>query len=215
MKGNRRSPSRGAKIGIALAALALVALFGTIALLMIRQPTAPCPLCAAVDAGDPVAVKAALDAGTALDDRAWQAAILAVSNAPGSQPAIEIARLLVEAGADPNAGWSMPMPARRSAMSGRGGQLRASVVLAMTDDTPVLVDALIAHGLDIGGPPAGEALVAAAGVAHLTVVERLLRAGVSPNYASQDAGLMPLAAAIQTRHLGVIAAIENAGGREW
>jgi hypothetical protein len=38
---------------------------------------------------------------------------------------------------------------------------------------------------------------------------------VQPNYPSQDDGLMPRAAAIQTRRLGVVAAVENAGGREW
>jgi hypothetical protein len=215
MTAASQSPPRGVTIGIAVAALALVALFGAIAFVVIRQQTTPCPLCDAVDTGDPAAVKAALDGRTAIDNRAWQIAILAVANAPGSQPSMEIARLLVEAGADPNAWWSMPMPARRSAVSGRGGQLRASVVLAMTADTPVLVDALIARGLDVSGPPGGEALVAAAGIAHLAVVERLLSAGVPPNYQSHDDGLMPLAAAIQTRHLGVIAAIESAGGREW
>jgi hypothetical protein len=203
----------GVGLAVALGVMGLV-VYGVMS--QSRAANEPCPLCDAVATKDPEQVEAALASDATVSPRAWRDAIDNLQGFVDARgPEVEIARMLAEHGGDPNVWWSTGSRASRSAISSAGGQTWAAAVLAMAADRPELVDALIAHGLEVSGRPGGEALVGAAAAGHARVVARLLKAGVPPNYKSTAEGVTPLALAIQTGNIEVIAAIEQAGGREW
>ncbi len=216
MSEHRGGPPVGVKIGIAIFATVVLGVFALIVFAVIRRATSECALCDAVATNDPAQVRTALDNGAPIDDRAWQVAVIDVSNTNGGAAEMAIARLLVERGADPNAFWVMGgTRASRSAVQSAGSKMWASGVLAQASATPDLVDTMVAHGLDVKGSAAAEALIAATILERTPVVVSLLRAGVPANRTDGERGPSALAYAIQTRNLALIEAIEASGGREW
>lgn len=216
MSVGRERPPIGVKIGIAVFATVVLGLFALIVFAVVRRHTTDCALCDAVATNDPAQVRTALDSGAPLDDRGWQAAVISLSNSNGGAAEIAIARLLVERGADPNAFWFMGgSRASRSAVEGAASKMWASAVLAQASAAPDLVDTMVAHGLDVNGSAAAEALIAAAVLERTPAVVSLLRAGVPANRTDGERGPSALAYAIQTRNLELIRAIEAGGGREW
>jgi ankyrin repeat protein len=210
-----RAPT-AVKFGIAVFATLLLGLFALIVFSVGRRANSPCPLCDAVDTNDPAQVRTALEDGAPIDDRAWQIAVINLSNSNGGVPEIAIARLLVERGADPNASWSVGgSTSTRSTVQRGASKTWASTVLAQASAEPSLVDAMLAHGLEVRGVAAAEALIAAAVLERTAVVLSLLRAGVPPNRQDGEGGPSALAYAIQTRNLELIGALEAGGGREW
>lgn len=209
-------PPRAVLIGIGVFAVLALGLCAVIVFAALRRAASDCPLCDAVDTNDPARVRAALVDGAPIDDRAWQVAVLNLSNSNGGASQIAIVRLLMEAGADPNANWSMGgSMSTRSTVQRASSTMWASAVLAQATATPDLVDVMLSHGLDVGGPAAAEALIGAVVMQRTAVVDRLLRAGVPPNGPSDSGAPSALAHAIQTRDRALIATIEAAGGREW
>lgn len=188
------------------ALLVPLALLGLVAYVILSTEDAPpCALCQAVERQDPEGVSSGLAAGAAVDDRAWHAALQQLPT--GSDSAKAIVRLLATNGANPNYTW-------RFSRSTPEGDWAAAIVAERTDDL-ALIDALIAHGLDVKGQAGAEALVAAAAGAREGVVQRLLAAGVPADARGRWPQRSALAEAIQTRHAGTIAALEAAGATEW
>lgn len=212
---NQRAPT-GVKIGIAVFATVVLGLFALIAFSVARRATSDCELCDAVETNDPAQVRTALENQVPIDDRAWQVAVISLSNSNGGTAETAIARLLVERGADPNAFWVMGgTRASRSAVQTAGSKMWASAVLAQASAAPDLVDTMVAHGLDVKGPAGAQALIAAAILERTAAVASLLRAGVPANSSDGEPGPSALAYAIQTRNLELIRVIEASGGREW
>ena len=202
---------------------------GWVALQFTKTPDA-CPLCEAVDSGDVARVRAGIDAGGAVTIAAWHDALEGLQ---GAGPTLEIVALLLDHGADPNEFWT---PSRSYTVGGTTASARfgdttlasgdvtrpsrrrvfAAQVVAERSGDLALINRFLDHGLDVHGPGAGEALMAAARGGHLEMVRRLLGAGVPVNYvASQPPRRTALAEAIQMRDLPLIGVLEGKGAREW
>lgn len=173
-------------------------------------PAEPCPLCDAVAARDVARVEGVLQAGAAADRVSWELAVTALAN--GDAEGARLVSLLARHGADPNHTIAAVSDARRGAPARSGSTAVAGIIAGNTRDVSIL-DALIANGLAVTGPPGAEALIAAAAARHDGGVTRLLAAGVPVNAVVDRQ--TALAAAIQTRHLPTIAVLEAAGGLEW
>ncbi len=207
---------------------------GWVAFRLMQAPE-PCPLCDAVASGTVTQVQAALDQGATTTPAAWRAAL---ESARGSTerdtPARAIVALLLDHGADPDDFWtpsgasSSRPPDESSLRLGNttftgGGSTRpsrrrvfAAEVAALRSADPALIDRFLAKGLEVQGRGAGEPLVSAARVRHLAILQRLLEAGVPPNYVANEAPRRTaLAEAIQTLDVALIAALEAKGAREW
>lgn len=174
------------------------------------QPAQPCVLCDAVESKDVTRVQEVLRGGATVDRVSWELAVTSLGN--GDAEGEPLVRLLAAAGATPNHRISAAGSARRGAMNPSGSTAVAAIISLNSDDVSI-IDALLAHGLDVKGATGAEALAAGAAVGHTGVVERLLAAGAPVN--TKVEGQTALALAIQSRHLPTIAALEKAGGLEW
>lgn len=228
---------RARKVAIWATLIVLVPVLGALGWVAFRlmQAPEPCPLCDAVASRDVAQVQAAVGQGGKTTPAAWQAALEAArGSTERDTPALAIVALLLDHGADPNDFWtpsgsSSSRPADETSLRlgnttfTSGGSTRpsrrrlfAAEVAALRSADPALIDRFLAKGLDVQGRGAGEALVSATRVRHLAIVQRLLDAGVPPNYVTNEVPRRTaLAEAIQTLDVALIAALDAKGAREW
>jgi hypothetical protein len=121
--------------------------------------------------------------------------------------AIEVARLVFGAGADPNDSW-LEYP-------GEGSPVRHYLVERAIGEDASLVDVVIHAGLDMKSPGVGEALVAASARGWTETVRLLVAKGADVNHAQRGSRRTPLSEAVHLRRLAVIEILERAGAREW
>jgi len=183
----------------------------------------PCRLCDAVEARDLAAVRALLAQGEAVTARVLETAAdpnrVVARTPPGGPEAIdrEIVDLLLENG-DPNARWMLAGSRLRSGSSS-GSQKAVYLAEALMElwGDRAMVERLLARGLDVRGTPGGQALRQAVISRRPDAVRALLAAGAPVNHVGVNVldRTTPLAEAIQTRDLALIALLESAGAVEW
>lgn len=182
----------------------------------------PCALCDAIEARDAAAVRAQLGAGAAVTSReielAADPARVVVRTGGGPQAADrEVVELLVER-VDPNVSWKVVSGGLRGSSSTGSQKTRylAEALMELWGDRAIL-DRLVARGLDVRGVPGGQALRQAVISGRVDAVRALVAAGAPVNHVGINLveRTTPLAEAIQTRDLALIALLEQAGAVEW
>jgi len=181
----------------------------------------PCRLCDAVEARDASAVRTLLEEGEPVTAVVLEVATdpgLVMTRLKGDRPEPrdrEIVEMLLDRG-DPHARWVVSSYGRRSTSATRVTRFAASSVMELWGDR-AMVDLLRRRGLDVNGQAAGEALRHAVANRRHEAVRALIDAGVAVNFVGINVlqRTTPLAEAIQTRDLDVIAMLEAAGAVEW
>lgn len=202
-------------------AVAAVLVLATLSLAGCEAPP-PCRLCDAIEARDVGSVRALLAAGEAVTPRVLEEAAdpSRVTARAGGDPGPvdrELVDLLLETG-DPNAYWRIAgNRLRHSSMSSAQTTLYLAESLMELWGDRALVERLLARGLDVRGTPGGQALRQAVISRRADAVRALVAAGAPVNHAGVNAldRTTPLAEAIQTRDLELIALLEAAGAVEW
>lgn len=132
-----------------------------------RDPEATDRLWRAVDAGDPAAVERALEDGADLERRGAEGRTPLVAATKGNR--VRIARLLLDAGADPNA---------------KDDLQDSAFLYAGAEGLDEILRLTLEHGADVRSTNryGGTALIPASEHAHVETVRILLRAGVPVNH---------------------------------
>jgi hypothetical protein len=190
-----------------------------------RGGAAETQLVAATTAGDPAKVRQLLASGAdpnkmvELDGRKQSAWFLALAQLRPRHPEhVEIIVAMLKAGASPKVAWGnnrtgaresfwkvLSGPGRRS---GSGAQ--APLRIAMMHPVPEVVRALIAAGVNPGDP--GAELASGVEAGEVEIVHMLVDAGANVN--TDQGGITPLLAAIQTRNVALMTFLESRGARE-
>lgn len=182
-----------------------------------------CNLCDAIEERDVEAVRTLLNNGepvtqAALDMAADPSRVRSRSMASPDAVDREVVDLLLERG-DPNAYWMLARSRGRNDTFSSGSQTTVYLAAALMDlwGNAAIVEQLITRGLDVRGTPGGEALREAAIGERLEAARALLAAGAPVNHVGVNvlSRTTPLAEAIQTRNLEMIALLEDAGAVEW
>jgi ankyrin repeat protein len=187
-----RAPRRGARVAWLLAATLLVAATANAA-------PGSSGLAEAARRGDVAAVRTLLKADTAKDDLAAQTAdnMTPLLYAAQSND-LAMARLLLDAGADPN-------------LANLYGV--TPLWLAATNASAPFVELLLKHGANAAGAlPSGETpLMAAARAGDAVSIDLLIKAGADPNAAQESQGETALMWAAAENHAEAIRALAKGG----
>ncbi len=185
--------------------------------------TGPCRLCDAIEERDVDTVRALVNDGEPATQQALEVAAdpaRVFSRSMTSPDAIDrdIVEALLDHG-DPNTRWMLARARGRDDRYSGGSQTTVYLAAALMElwGDAAIVEQLVARGLDVRGTPGGEALRQAAIDERLEGARALLSAGAPVNHVGVNVmgRTTPLAEAIQTRNLELIALLESAGAVEW